>query len=969
MKNNETSQHIQSVNHRFSDLRRISLTVVSAIVLTVFALSGKAQTEILVNPNFGPGPIFAAGSWTQHASETWSMGPASSADGSADKLIKPGSANGLWMQGLYGNGQGGPQTSYAAQDFATFPGNQYSADAWYSAYSYFNGGLGGLSGNSGEFQNDGSGNEDGWVEVRFYNSGNVLIADYASLIITPAYQALGTTPLETNSLENIYLEWTDYPVTNQYDPTTLTLNSDPSVVGTITNTLGSGQNIIAPPGAVTVEYRINLYQAAYEGGAPFWDDANLTLIYGPSPSIIGNLSPDGSKFFNIANTSLTFTLTSASEGGAPLPTNPTDGVKVTVNGVDESASLEFSGPSTNLSVTLPGLTSNTVYTISIASTNDLGLATSDSVTFDTFGTNNFIVSAEDYDFTNGMFIENPIPTAAPASDSYYGTSGVLGVDVSTYNGTGILPGGAGQLVRADGFTAMQVAGDIQLPLYAAQDNPEVYNVQIAYSQEGNWENYTRVYPTGNYLVYLRINASPNLVEYLNLVTSGYGTSDQTTNELGGFYSGLGQGAGYAWIPLTDVYGNNIIVNLPAGTNTLQLFCGLSGDFNFVDFMFVPAGTGFPPAINNLSPNNINPPINSDIFLEVTNITFSVSSAFSTVPSNNVQVTANGISLTEGATFTGNNTDWGVSIPCPQNKLMNLVITATDANGLSNSVSETFDTFSQNNLIIEAEDFDFNHGQFIDNPLPTAPVSEATNSYYLGGVFETNMAIFNVDYNNKPDGGEPFDYRPLDNIGTSTSGDFVRNKYIVNGSQDYQVGYWNTGQWLNYTRTFPAGTYYVYGRLAGGAGPFDNTTMALVTSGAGTANQTTQLLGSFADANAAGWETWHWVPMRDANGALSKVPLAGVNTLKLTCGGGLNANFYMFVPLPSLDLAASVSVSGTSIQLKYPSQSGSVYTVLYNDTLTGGTWQPLSASVVGDGTVKTVTDSIGASQRYYVLLIQ
>src|SRR5581483_12474950 len=109
----------------------------------------------------------------------------------------------------------------------------------------------------------------------------------------------------------------------------------------------SGQYITAPAGAVKVEFRINLYQAAYEPGAPFWDDATLNQVGGPSASVIGNLSPDGTKFFNGSSSSFTFNVTSASQGGAPLPTNATTGVGVVVNGKDETASLQFSGPSTN----------------------------------------------------------------------------------------------------------------------------------------------------------------------------------------------------------------------------------------------------------------------------------------------------------------------------------------------------------------------------------------------------------------------------------------------------------------------------------------------------------------------------------------------------------------------------------------------------------------------------------------------
>ncbi len=52
----------------------------------------------------------------------------------------------------------------------------------------------------------------------------------------------------------------------------------------------------------------------------------------------------------------------------------------------------------------------------------------------------------------------------------------------------------------------------------------------------------------------------------------------------------------------------------------------------------------------------------------------------------------------------------------------------------------------------------------------------------------------------------------------------------------------TGQWANYTRNYPAGKYFVYGRLAGYSG---NVTLSLVTSGAGTTTQTLQTLGTIA----------------------------------------------------------------------------------------------------------------------------
>ena len=320
----------------------------------------------------------------------------------------------------------------------------------------------------------------------------------------------------------------------------------------------------------------------------------------------------------------------------------------------------------------------------------------------------------------------------------------------------------------------------------------------------------------------------------------------------------------------------------------------------------------------------------------------------------------------------------MSLPSPQNKLITLVISATDAGGLSNSLSETFDTFSQTNFMIEAVDFDFNGGQFIDNPVPTAGLTLVTNSYYDGGVDTTNMAVQNVDYNGFPDtapgGGEAWNYRPLDTgVGQEVTGDFKRAKFTndFGVAQDYDIGYWNGGFWENYTRTFSTNSYNVYSRMAGGAGPFSGTTLSLVTSGRGTTTQTTQVLGSFADANAAGWSTWHWVPMRDTNGNLATISLGGVQTVRVTSGNNANAHFFMFVPAAvSLSVNLNVSITGSSISLKFPTVTGHNYTVQWNSTITGGTWQALSAAVSGDGTTKTVGDTVTpGGTKYYRLLIQ
>ena len=724
---------------------------------------------------------------------------------------------------------------------------------------------------------------------------------------------------------------------------------------------------------------------------------------GPSPSMINNLSPNGSQFFNDTNT-FTFTIQSASTGGAQLPTNPQSGVGVIVNGQNETSLLQFSGSNTFWNVSLPGLlTSNTVYTIGIVVTNSAGLFSSNSVTFDTYAPA-IVVPAETYDFNGGQFIQNFIPANAPGPTSYFGVTGVSNVDYSMVPGSGVAGGGTTLAPnypdRGDSNVAFQVASDLNLPLYQAQNNSAIYNVNIAYNNAGNWFNYTRnPWPQGNYIVYGRVssgNGTPGGIgnyEALNLVTGGNGTPNQTTNNLGYFViqDGLNWGT-YYWVPLTDGKGNVVPVNIPSGQQTLQLLSG--GGLNVIDFMFiaVPAA-GLPPAINNFSPALTT---GGNVFVG-NSVTFSVSSLFNTVATSNIHVLLNGSPVTP--MFSGNSSDWTVTFPVSgANQFDTFAINVVDSNGLTNSVSGTFDTFSQTNFMIEAGDFDFNGGQWIDNPLETATAVAAANSYYYyPGGSSANSAEYGIDYTTtNVTTAETYDYRvdgntPLtvsDAAGSEPTSDFLRDKFINEGpgaqppfeyvpgesvpatNTDYDVAWWEPGAWLNYTRTFPTNTYRVWGRLASGA-VYTNATMSLVTSGWGTSNQTTQLLGTFSDTNANGFQSWHWIPLVNNNGQPVMVSLGGVETLKLTAPSGsatgsVNSHFYMFVPavVPG-SFSISVTASAGSVSIHIPTQSGHSYTVLYTTSLNPANWQTLGGSITGDGTVKTAIDSAtGGAQRFY-----
>ena len=224
-------------------------------------------------------------------------------------------------------------------------------------------------------------------------------------------------------------------------------------------------------------------------------------------------------------------------------------------------------------------------------------------------------------------------------------------------------------------------------------------------------------------------------------------------------------------------------------------------------------------------------------------------------------------------------------------------------------------------------------------------------------------------------------------GTEVTSDFLRDKFYNEGpgaqppfeyvpgesvpatNVDYDVAWWTPGTWLNYTRTFPTNTYRIWGRLASSV-PYTNATISLVTAGQGTTSQTTQLLGNFADPNANGFQSWHWVPLTGANGQPITLSMGGVETIQVTAPSGLaagsiNGHFYLFAPVVTASLfRISASVSGTTVSIQFPTQNGHSYTVYYSTSLNPANWQTLT-SVTGNGAVETVTDSTsGGVKRFY-----
>jgi hypothetical protein len=638
------------------------------------------------------------------------------------------------------------------------------------------------------------------------------------------------------------------------------------------------------------------------------------LMFAPANNALPTLSniyPNGSTLMQATNT-LAFTV------------NSVDGVSPTSIGVRLSVTNVVLHSTTNLTsangltvgsvpaarvVTYAGLVPNALYTAVITATNVGGNIISSTIRFDTYSPV-MTWEAEDWDYNGGQFIDNP------PVDAYYGLAGVEGADFHDINALGTRP------YRTNDTMSAAAANDTLRVQYAGTND-----YAVGYFTTGEWINYTRTFPAGTYNVYGRFAAGGG--------TSTVGLStvnpDTTVNALGTFSPNTADWNTYAYTPLRDAYNNLVPVTLN-GKTTLRVTRPAGPDANINFFMLLPAATGL-PTITQVSPIGM---------LQSTNRLQFVVSAPAGIASSNIVVQLNGVAVSN-LSVTGGNVSCGLA----PSVAYSAVITVTDNLGQVATTTWSFDTFSPAAYTWEAEDYDYNGGQFYDNP--------QVDMY--GGLGD----IAEVDYHRASTGGSQI-YRYDGTMATEVCGDALdalRPQYTTS-VLDYDVGNTGTGDWWNYTRTYPTGKFNVYLRAARGAGGTATMGLQQVTSGWGTTNQTTVGLGSFAVPATGAWQTYAWVPLKDSNGSLVVVSLGGTNTLRLT-DGGANLNFLMLAPAAAL----SAAQSGSSLDLSFVTQTGFNYTVQFKNTLAGGTWTDLS-TVAGDGTPKTVGSAMTGPSRFYRL---
>ena len=375
----------------------------------------------------------------------------------------------------------------------------------------------------------------------------------------------------------------------------------------------------------------------------------------------------------------------------------------------------------------------------------------------------------------------------------------------------------------------------------------------------------------------------------------------------------------------------------------------------VNFLMLAAARNDLPRLSNVYPDGT-------LELQATNV-FRFTASNPTVPiySTNINLTLNGVDVTSQLTISGSVNSWNVSLPLALNVgRYAAAITVRDANTNVATTTIYFDTFNPTNFTWEAEDYDYNSGLFIDNPLPTS--GAAANSYF--GL----DATFGVDYSYETsDPATPYNNYQRFSLGIDVCGDYPPlAKYVTArltdpNVKDYNLAYWTSNSWANYTHTYPAGTYNVYARMASGAG--GSVQLDKIVGGV------TNHLGQFNLPNY-GWGIYNWYPLVGGNGQPVTVTLGGVSTLRATTDGRANASRFMLVtPIATITPPQiTATISGGDVVLSFPTESGRTYKVWGKNNLPDANWS-LKATLSGDGSVKSWSEPATQEHWFYRVEVQ
>jgi hypothetical protein len=500
--------------------------------------------------------------------------------------------------------------------------------------------------------------------------------------------------------------------------------------------------------------------------------------------------------------------------------------------------------------------------------------------------------------TNGGFGFNPwvFRRGGSGAQGYFvGTGDTIASASNTYWGMYANSGGGSSLdnvaVAYRAFTnSMQPNTVFKIKWHTKGISPSNPAARGGFSlRNGNANATTNDFDTGSRFDFHYVGAAPD--SFLLADSSG---ETQT---------GLGFGTNPFQIEFTLLTPNTyrLVIKDSTGANTLATFDNrtLAGSGTIDSLALYALQTDGDQLFNNLeiSSTSLVPPdiqnitpANGSVYVDPTNqVSFDVVSVFSTVATNAISLTLNGGNQTN-LTFSGTGTNRHVMLnPALAGNLVYAgAIIAQDANGNRATNKFTFNTWLPSNPFIEAEDYNYSAGSFIDNFANPSP-----NQIYFGLLGSNGIDYLEYDLSGTNNAYRSGD---LPQIGLTT--DVDHNGFANAGFQDYNFAFIENREWQNYTRRMSNATYDVYARMAGFGNNATTLMERLANPTATSSNQPRATLGTFVCPNTGGAQNWTFVQLKDFFSNPVQVSFPGTNTFRNTCigaDGNYNVTYLIFVP--------------------------------------------------------------------------
>jgi len=395
-----------------------------------------------------------------------------------------------------------------------------------------------------------------------------------------------------------------------------------------------------------------------------------------------------------------------------------------------------------------------------------------------------------------------------------------------------------------------------------------------------------------------------------------------------------------------------------------------GDGGLRTFRDIPED---PAAVNAFSPGDGA----GEIATSGAQISVTVTNGSTSVDTGSVAATLNGEALSPNASESDGVVTITADLPdLDGNTLYNWEVTF-DAGGVTRVVAASFRTtvLAGDGLVfIESEDFNFGQGDWDkSNPIGTTGAYPGGTYQDLGdGIDETEVdsgTDYGVDYFESNNGNAQAVYRPDTGVEAGkTNGPAGLFRGAFDVETNHVVGWNDGGDWSNYTRDIPEGTYSIFGAISSGGAAID-TTFSVVTGDAGAPNQDTEVIGQWTPGRAtAGWDNFEIFPLLDADGNAVIRAFSGVTTFRYTTAGGNNDHdFFVLVPTAIPDpvlppVPGGGGGTGGNVESIANNGDGTV-TIVFTGTLSGsetvdGTYLPIP------GASSPFTTDAAAGTQFY-----